>query len=114
MRAIVLVVIALTVLGAGCSGGSEAATSTGGDGSEQVDATSTAPPPTCPDLTATGAAAIRVFRVEPAGECVDPGELVAYRCSAAGPGAVVPVIHASGRHYLGGPYAVRVGALPAS
>ena len=112
MRAVVLVIIALALLGAGCNGGSDAATSIGAPGSEQLGAP--APPPICPDLTADGAEGVRVFRVEPAGECVDPGSLVAYRCTAAAAAPGVPVIAAGGRRYLGGPYAVRVGALPAS
>ena len=112
MRAVALLIIPLALLGAGCNGGSDAATSTGAPGSERLG--TPAPPPTCPDLTAAGAEAIRVFRVEPAGECVDPGALVAYRCALAGAQPAIPVIAASGRRYLGGPYAVRVGALPAS
>jgi hypothetical protein len=112
MRAVVLVIIALALLGAGCSGGSDAATSNGGGRSEQLGAP--VAPPTCPDLTADGAGGIRVFRAEPAGECVDPGTLVAYRCTEAASGPAVPVIRADGRRYLGGPYAVRIGALPAS
>src|SRR5690242_2370039 len=110
MRAVVLVVIALAVLGAGCSGGSDAAPSTGGGGSEGLGAP--VAPPTCPDLTTDGAGSIRVFRAEPAGECVDPGTLVAYRCIGSRP--ALPVIRSAGRRYLGGPYAVRVGALPPS
>jgi hypothetical protein len=112
MRAIVLVLIAIALLGAGCNGGSDTATSNGAPGSEHLG--TPVAPPTCPDLSAAGASGILVFRVEPAGECVDPGELVAYRCTATASAPAVPVIAASGRRYLGGPYALRVGTLPAS
>jgi hypothetical protein len=109
MRGIVVMLTILLV--AGCSGGSGHGTS-GSPGSESLGAP--APPPTCPDLTADGADQIRVFRVEPAGACVDPGRLVAYRCAAHGHAPAVPVIAAAGGTYLGGPYAIRVEALPAS
>lgn len=104
-------VLVAILLAAGCSGGSGGGSS-GAAGSERLGTPT--PPPTCPDLTATGADVVRVFRVEPAGECVDPGDLVAYRCTATGEAPAVPVIAAGDRTYLGGPYAVRVGALPAT
>ncbi len=50
-----------------------------------------------------------VFRA--GGSCVPPGELIAYTCAAAGP-AAVPVVRVGERRFLGGPYAVRVPALP--
>ena len=112
MRVIVLVLIALALLGAGCDGGSGTATSTGAPGSERLG--TPVAPPTCTDLSAAGASGIRVFRVAAGRRVRRPGALVAYRCTATVSAPAVPVIAASSPRYLGGPYAVRVGVLPAS